>query len=272
MTNRIVYTPRTTSSRAKKFFSFRVWFFAVVLFLLLGGVSVGVLSGLRLSHWQIQKLSFSGLEVLKEEEIEDEIRRALSGTYFFLIPQSSLFVAHTEALAENLLNKFPRIEDVTVTKKFPDTLEVSIVEKKLFGIFCGRETCAYIDRSGFAYETAPHASGALILKIKSDAPGGIAGQHVVDRQLIERMVFLSEKMQQDLGVVAVGYELVSNVPREIRAETNQGFKIFFNRDDDFENVFRVIKKVLTEEIKDKISKLEYIDARFGNKVFYKMKK
>ena len=79
------------------------------------------------------------------------------------------------------------------------------------------------------------------------------------------------KPKEKLNLNVIGYQLFSKIPGEIRVTVSDGFKIYFNRDDDLENAFVVIKTVLEEEIKEKRSRLDYIDARFGNKVFYKLR-
>jgi hypothetical protein len=47
--------------------------------------------------------------------------------------------------------------------------------------------------------------------------------------------------------------------------------LILNVKDDYSRVFSVLKTVLENEIKDKAKDIDYIDLRFGNKVFYKYK-
>ncbi|MBI2640600.1 MAG: FtsQ-type POTRA domain-containing protein [Candidatus Sungbacteria bacterium] len=268
--SRVIYTPREERLPRRRF-HMRRFFLVLAAFSLLGVIIAGMVYVLRFPRWQIREISFSGLEVLSQEEIASKIKHELQGEFAALIPRSSFFLAETASLAESLQKEFPRIEQISIKKDFPDKLKISAKERKLFGIFCGQSSCAYIDASGFAYESAPNFSGSLITKIKSDAPDPAVGQNAVEPALMERLIFLGEEIKRSLGIMSVVHELSSQAPREIRVETDEGFKIFFNRDDDFQNVFRVLKTVLDEEIKEKRARLEYIDVRFGNKAFYRLK-
>lgn len=268
MNNRIVYTPGEECG--KKGLSRKGLFIAGVLALAVI-LPAGGIYALRQPYWQLKNIKISGLEVLEEDEIKAKINNMLSGEYVPFIPGSSFLLADTKAVAAELKKEFPKIKDAAVTKHFPDTLKISITERGLFGIFCGEANCAYVDKTGFAYESSPSSSGSLIVKIKSDLSEVKIGSQALDPLLMERIIFLEQGTERVIGSRVLRYELSSKLPREIRVLTSEGFKIYFNRDDDFENVFRVLKTVLEEEIKEKQAQLEYIDLRLGNKVFYKYK-
>lgn len=231
---------------------------------------------LHLPRWQIKNIKISGLEAMSEEDIRSSVYEAGMGSYLFFIPRNSILFTSSEALEHELAKKFPRIKTLDVSKKFPDTLEISVTERKLWGILCndllGGEnaaSCVYVDRDGFAYENAPESSGSLISKLHVDFPKLNTGERTLPEKVLNIALFLDGELPKlDVGRI-VGYEYSSKVPREIRAVSSEGFKMYFNVEDDFQNVFRVLKTVLEEEIKDKKLELEYIDLRFGNKVFYR---
>ncbi len=256
---------------------------AIALFLVSIG---GVVYLLRLPQWQVHTIEITGLTVLKEEDVRGKIFDALAGEYLFLIPRGAIILARSETIERALKKEFPRIETVNVNKHYPDSLTANIKERELWGIFCnGLETegapttpqevtpaCVYIDKTGFAYESAPDSTGTLIVKIRSDAPAVAVGSQAVENGLMEKMSFLAKETERVAGTKVIELELFSKIPREIRLVTADGFKLYMNREDDFENVFRVLKTVMDEEIKEKRPRLDYIDLRFGNKVFYKLQR
>lgn len=267
MASRILYIPRERPRRRRFSISIKS-IFAVVGAVVFSAVIVGAIYVLRLPQLQIKEIRFSGLEALVEKELTDAIWKKLEGEYVFFIPRRSIILAGGNALGGELQSVFPRIKNVSLRKVFPRTLEISVEERKIFGILCGQSQCAYIDISGFAYETAPNSTGSLILKIQSDVDEITVGSQAVEPVLMERFGLLGEELKK-IGLEVIGYEISQKNPRDIRAKTSEGFEIIFNRDDDFQSIFRVLKSVLDEEIRDKRSKIEYIDLRFGNKVFYK---
>lgn len=267
MTSRILYTPRE-AARSRRPFSKKGLFVScaiAIFFLLVAGASYLI----QIPQLQINEIRFSGLEALVKEELTSAIWKQLEGKYIFIFPRRTIVMADTSAIAGGLKKTFPRIKNISVRKIFPHTLEISVEERRAFGILCGRSQCAYIDASGFAYETAPDSTGSLIMKIRSDLDEVKIGSQTFAGTLMELMIFLKEELHRAVDLEVIGYEISQKTPREIRVVTNDGFSILFNREDDFKNVFRVLKTILYEEIKERKSGLEYIDLRFGNKVFYK---
>ena len=112
--------------------------------------------------------------------------------------------------------------------------------------------------------------GALASEL-ADAVSIPVPSHAIERATVDRIIFLQRSLPPLIGAPVVGFELFSAIPHEIRAVSNEGVMLIFKRDDDFGNVLRVLKKVWEHEIGTTHKKIDYIDLRFGNKVFYKMR-
>jgi len=274
MTSRIVYTPSEGSRAAG---SPRRILYRVAIAGAFPLLAIGIVYLLRLPSLQVREITFTGLETLEEAALHARITAILGGAHAFFLPRSSYFLVERDAIARNLHKEFPRIAAVSVATQFPDTMYISIVERKFWGIFCNSTQssssagCAYIDASGFAYDKAPEPQGALILTVHGDGREATVGDFAVEESIMERLRFFSDEIPKAAGTRIIAYEIRSRVPTEIRARTADGFTLILKRDDDFMNVFRVLGKVLDEEIGEKRSRLDYIDLRFGNKMFYKLK-
>ncbi len=275
MKSRIVYTPSGAARKPRK--ARKVLLAAAlgagVLFVCGGAVLV-----LRAPRLQIRDIAVSGVKTLDEQAVRDAIRVALAGARAYVLPRSSFFLVDTGAIASGLKRDFPRIRDIVVTKKFPDKFDVAITERQFWGVFCNSSqnssapACAYIDPDGVAYEHAPEPQGKLIVSVRSDETGDIAlGAPAVDTALMAEIRDLEEKIPAQTGIAIADFELRARVPSEIRAIAADGFAMIFRREDDYSGTLRVLKRVLDGEIKGQQSRLDYIDLRFGNKVFYKLK-
>ena len=249
----------------------------------------GVIFALREPRLQIRNITLRGIKTLDERAVRDEISARLTGARFYVLPRSSFFLADTAAIASGLKHDFSRIRDVTAVKNFPDKLDISVTERIFWGVFCdglavsstpacphtqclGVGACVYIDPEAIAYEHAPEPQGKLILSIRSDAVGDIAlGASALDPAVMGEIRNLAERIPAETGSALAGFELHSRVPSEIRAVAGEGFTMIFKREDDYTATLRVLKRVLDGEIKEKRGRLNYIDLRFGNKVFYKLK-
>lgn len=290
--NRIVYLSREptyskTFSRRKVILVLSLLFF----FFFLGGT----IYLLRLPRWQIEKIIVDGTETIPRDKIVSKSFEFFEGSYAFLIPKRSIFIASQEKLENFLKKEVPLIASLKMKKEYPNSLKINIKERKLWAIYCVLEgtyfspssvggddrngelppiekECVYLDKTGFAYERAPSSTGTLILKIFSDEKSISLASQVIPSEKVEKFRRISGVLKQKLGIETIGYELVSKIPGETRVVTSEGFKIWLKLDDDFEAITKILKIVLDEEIKEKRSALEYIDARFGNKVFYKLRK
>lgn len=268
MEGRILYTVHDNKKSRRRNSAKKIWVW-VVLFSFIAILASAVYL-LKLPYWQIKKVKVDGSVVLDQDEIKSKVNDFVSVRKFFLFPQGSYPLFDANNLALLLKQKFPRLEQVLIRKIFPDLLEVVVKERELFGVFC-RQECVYIDKSGFAYESAPVSSGSLLLKIKSDVAEAGVGSTVLEPDLMNDFISLSDGLEKVLGIRPAAYEFLSKVSSEIKVETNDGLKIIFKRNDDFENALRVLKTVLEQEVRNKRSRVEYIDLRFGNKVFYKFR-
>jgi hypothetical protein len=63
------------------------------------------------------------------------------------------------------------------------------------------------------------------------------------------------------------FQLPEKGSNEVRVVIDRGYSIYFNTQDDFDRQLANLKLVLNEKVKDK--KINYIDLRFGNRVYIK---
>lgn len=275
MTSRILYVPRETRGK-RRLFS-RIMKIAVgaglVCTFLAGAIVV-----LRLPSVQISAIAVSGLETVDEPVLRAHIASRLAEKIWLFLPRSSFFLADTASLGADLRAAFPAIAEIRIEKIFPDGLAVTIAERSFWGIICNTlqqeevpPQCVAIDKTGFGYESAPRPQGNLILTVKTDRALLAAGEQQIEPLLMERLQTLRDGVSAATGQEVSNFELRMSTPGDIRLKTADGFMIFFRRDDDFTNAFRVLKKVLDAEIRDRRAALDYIDVRFENKVFYKMR-
>lgn len=273
MKNRIVYAPSGAFKKRRG----RKIFFYVAIGTVLVVLPVSMVLIVRTSALQINKVMLHGVRTLDEQAVRERIGTHLAGMRALVLRESFFFFANTDAIASDLERAFPRIEHATAVKNFPDKLEVMIMERTFWGIFCngsqGSSTpvCAYIDSAGVVYERAPEPQGKLIMVIRSDTEDTAIPRQAVDSGAMAQISALVEKLPTETGIPVASFELRSRVPSEIRASASEEFTLIFKREDDVSATLRVLQRVLNEEIKSKRSRLDYIDLRFGNKVFYKLR-
>lgn len=283
MNNRIFYIPKERKYTQKRKKTYNLWMIVGMGFCIIFFVLTIVI--VRSRVFQIQKISINGLNAIREEDVRKEINSALVGSYVAgLVSYRFLFAVPTQRIVDAIKHTFPLIAEVYVEKKFPDTLTINVKERTMFGIVCNDAVktealpeeqvniqCAYMDTEGIAYASAPRTIGFLILKISTDSAEIAIGKQTIDPAMMQRIADINVKLPSIIGSPVTGYQLLHNAPREVRAISRIGFSVIINRDDDLDHALSVLDAILKKEIGSKRKHLDYIDLRFGNKVFYKFR-
>jgi len=97
-----------------------VYFLVVVVV-----VWIGLL--LFLPNFRIKSLEFTGLKIIKYEEIENEIKDNFLKEGSFM-PKNNFFLVRSKKIVKFLDDKFS-LRSVEVKKKFPNVIQVNLVEK-----------------------------------------------------------------------------------------------------------------------------------------------
>src|SRR3989339_1254824 len=82
---------------------------------------------LFLPNFKIKKIEFEGLHIIKQEEIENKIKEKFLQTGRF-IPKDNFFLVRTKKISKFLNNEFS-LHSIEINKKFPNTLQIKLVEK-----------------------------------------------------------------------------------------------------------------------------------------------
>ncbi len=243
----------------------------IVVVIVIAALGVGLWYLSNLPQIRIQKISVSGSRTLAPEEIQKKVSQAISGTRWYGFPNDNFFLLSSGSLERALEAAFPRVEAVRVNKKFPQGLSIVVTERFFWGIYCQKQEiigpCVYIDRLGVAYEELDAFSGSLAPVIHApEAPQlGAAVVSPALRELYER----SEEALAGISAKLVSLEIATATPRDLKLALAEGWHLLVPRDSDPQQWVSVFKTVLDQEIGSRRSKLEYVDLRFGSKVFYK---
>ncbi|EKE18957.1 MAG: hypothetical protein ACD_9C00187G0005 [uncultured bacterium] len=245
--------------------------------ILLGFISVSIYVLFFSSYLQVTNIEIAGVQELKIEDLNQKIKASLNGKYLGFIPRNN-FLFITQRSVENVLkNDFKKIRNVTVTKKFPDSVNINIDERKALMVWCGKEKCYLMDESGTPYSEAdfnsPEFAQNHLLKI-NDFSGReiVIGEKIVD-SVYEKYVLDAKDALGKTGFEANGeYSTPSRMAEEIRIKTIQGPELYFSTQFPLETALNALIAVIKKEIThEKQGEIEYIDLRNEGKVFYKFK-
>lgn len=236
----------------------------------------------------INNLVVTGTNTIDSDEIKDEINKYISGKYFYIFSKSNTFIYPRRFIEKKLLSSFPRIQLLKTKRTDLNTIQIDIIERKGFSLYCGQEIpidindigedCYFLDDNGLIFDKAPYFSGNVYFKYYlpfENSNNNPIGVLLLPTLEFHRLVKFINNLS-DLSFLPIYVTLINDnyhLFLEYKSE-NTSPKIIFNKNDDFDEILddlsiSIKKKEFIEEIKSKYNNLLYIDLRFKNKVLYK---
>lgn len=166
---------------------------------------------------------------------------------------------------------------VRVKRFLPDKIILEINEREMVAEICRKE-CYQVDKTGFVFLKSSYEKeadeevqvfraqdGGLLINLK-DSRSLRLGETVVSEDVLSSIVNIEGGLGERLGS-AVGIEL--NEER-LTVRTEAGPRLYFNLERDVKNQLANLRLLLSDKLSETdLKTLEYVDLRFGNRVYYK---
>ncbi|MBI2005077.1 FtsQ-type POTRA domain-containing protein [Patescibacteria group bacterium] len=253
---------------------------ALVLGALLLVLCGGAIWFLHAPFVRVTAIDISGAESVTTAQVREAIRDAISGAYLYAIPKDSIFFYPKRAIEQNLLKLFPALKSAIVHAENFDTLAVVVAERAPQALWCGAGAsstgCALMDEGGVVYAPAADFSGDAYVRYFGTATPLLAGGSLPAQ-------YLTEKNYRALFalVAAIGKTQPEDPVRQVvvdeggdaRVYFQQDFLLIFSIDDNSADVYERFTLALTAEpfTTHALPDFEYLDLRFGDKLYYKLK-
>lgn len=256
--------------------SLRQWFFILCALSFLACVGyVGLCSSLTL----IEQIEVTGVRRVQSEEIISRVEGALSGTIFGCIKKNNFFFLNTRNIIDEI-KKDQRVKSISVKKHFPHQIIISIEEYETVPIWCVKSI------SGKCYELQ---GGCVYRKIEIDSDIVQKNQHYIvldhgnETLSANQCVISTEELHkiQSLGkelvyTLNVGIEqpFVINFrgSQEVAYTTDEKWTVLVDLTREISETLDIaslfVKKV---QLPTRRSDLEYVDLRFPERIFFKLK-
>ena len=283
MRERITSTSNVTKERRKKSFVKALWILLASVVFLIGLAFLSHLDDLL-----IKEVSVTGNEILKEEDIKNETFKILSKKRFLVFAGENKLIYSKKNLEESLKKSFPRILSIE-TNLENKKLYFNLVERERAHLWCGEnppkygqtgtdEECYFLDNSGFIFDTSPQFSSGVYFTFYSNlGDENPIGQHILNFEFLKDIESLIK------GVSDAGFPVHSLVEKEDGqyellfniATTHLDYpRLLFTSDQSLNEVYNKFMSIVSEDpfradFTEKPNQLEYIDARFKNRIFYR---
>lgn len=223
---------------------------------------------------RVTEIRVDGTRVVSAAAIEAVVREELRGNEWLVVPRDNLLFISAERIRERVGREFGVIAEAAVEREFPQRLGVRVRERVLWGMVCDappREgaagRCFYLDRSGATYEEVSGASGWLVPVIYlgravPEGPDAVPSSLI---QFFDRSRDAFAGLHEELLSMTVA----TATPGDVWLRVAKGWSAWVSSDRDPAEWAKVLHTLLEKEIGGREAQLDYLDLRFGNKVFYK---
>lgn len=214
--------------------------------------------------------------IAEKSEIEQLIRRSISGTYLSVIPKDNLLLVSKKNIRDMIQNEFIFVRRVEMTRSFPKTIKVSIEERESHIIWCSSRKCHLVDERAEAFYEIKEKEvfEAPVIRVEDQSGKEVfLGSRVAKPNFVEFCEHMPEKITSISGI-AVGSELStpSSMSNEVRVVASDGWSLLLSTERSAETQGEILKKIMNEKIDaDKIDEIEYVDLRIKGKATFKFK-
>jgi hypothetical protein len=223
-----------------------------------------------LPKYSINEVSVEGAENISSRLVQAFVETKINDGNYHLISRGNIFLYPKEVIAKSVPGYFPRILSANISRDsmLAQAIKVRIEERKPFARWCAdKMTCFEMDSSGFIFEPSTTSTSGEIVFIGELEGANPIGQVFLPEKFDGVFLLLSRLKEQGFSATSVLVESEQDFSISL-AE----FVLRVSFGQDANTLVRNLQLVLSSELLDgKRGSIEYIDLRFGNRVYYKNK-
>ncbi len=243
---------------------------AVVIVSFFVAVVIGVWYLTRMPSLTISEINISGGETVSYDVMKNIVEQNLTGSYLLLVPKRFALTYPKEAIVESLTNVV-RVHDVKVTKESNIKLNIVFSEYFPHALVCESEQesspCYFLDKTGYLFSPAPPLRGGAFTRHVIDGLTLASGVQVFDENMVQSMDELIGMIEEafQFRIVNILHSSVGDITYFI----NGGGKLITASDMTVQDIFANLQSILESDEFNHIApgNFNYIDLRFGNKIF-----
>ena len=250
--------------------------------LILGG-TLAVLFGLSVAAFRVPWLQIANVEVLGASTISSEalsgmVQKGLEGNYAHLFPKSNNLLYPRETILKGVLQEYPRIANADLSLSDINALRLVVSERSPYALWCGEKrqsgemgSCYFLDESGYIFGKAPDFNGSVFFEFYGATSGTeVLGAQFLPPEEFKKLAAFADSLRGSTGMPKPNAVVVQK-DNDVTIYLDNGRRIFVTRNADFAEARVNLESVLdSSEFKERTpGKFDYIDLRFGNKVYFK---
>jgi hypothetical protein len=240
-------------------------------FLAIGGVLLiltAIWYGTRLQALTLSEVKVYGGQTISHERVSRVASRQLEGEYIGFIPRAFAWLYPQQEIADELAI-IERIHSIEVDRTNGSTLHITFQEYVPAALWCKTLLaieCVFIDKSGFAYGTSPNLAGGSLLRFIHTSKTPEVDARLTSAEDFGLLNELTDMLLKN-GWFVSHIEIDKERDAFLHIVDGGEFKVTLTQDPQV--TVNNLNVVLTSDEFTDIQPggFQYIDLRFGNKVF-----
>lgn len=236
----------------------------------------------------VGELASLEIPTISQQEITNIVQEFLTRN-FFIFKEKNFFLLNSKNLKE-VLETLPLIEKAEIAKIFPDELRIEVKPRLPQAIFSwqspvfdsevaqirgelaeGQSKHYWLDHQGLIIQELPEIEREVIVRegklLLIYDKRGLSPSGPQPEEALQFILGLVNKLAQKTDQFKIVSVEIIDV-HEIHLITSEGWRAYFDLSQDRDTQVDNLIMVLSEKIKNR-ENLEYIDLRFGSKIYYK---
>ncbi|MBI4239636.1 hypothetical protein HY620_01455 [Candidatus Uhrbacteria bacterium] len=221
-------------------------------------------------------------------QVKSLVYAQMDAKAFVVAPQRNIFLFDDKKIVRDLHALFA-VDLLRIEKKMPNKLVVVLQARPLQVLWFSAGRLYDIDNQGVIaresqmlslrttlqdIQTDKALSDSMKKKLTSSVPIIIDEEHkessisetIVSSVFVEYSI-AAKKSLEDSGVPVIYFKAKRNATT-VTVVTGERWEMYLTTDESLERQLAAVQTLLTEKIRDKRPTLRYIDARFGNRLYY----
>ena len=219
----------------------------------------------------VEEVEVSGTKALSHTEVEEAAEAILNSDEKNIFSRKNIFLYPKKRIQEEVLRAFPRAMTASVAlSSFKEPILIlNIEERTAVALWCNEENCFLVDESGFIFA---EADGISLLKGFYEFKGGVVenspiGVTLLPNHFSQVLRLLNEI--ENLGVDIVSVDVQNDEDYNIIDADEMVLRVKFSQPN-YEVISNLKAIMGSSALRDQ--EVEYIDLRFGKRVYYKFKR
>lgn len=231
----------------------------------------GIWYGTRIEALTINNIEIVGGETIKHSQVREFTEQALTGNYLGVVPKRfAWFYPEDEILT--LLQKIERIHDISFEQKNSKSGNILLITFDEYvprALWCkdlSDNECLFLDKNGYAFAHAPRLSGGSFLRFVTIDTDHKLHETVTNIEWFDSLLEISELLgKQNWYVSKIEFDKIGDAFIHLTEGGELKVSIQNPPTTSVENLLVILSSDEFSHLKP--GNFQYIDLRFGSKVF-----